>query len=310
MTKLRQRFAFESFSVVALLLFVTTVFLVVAVSVVAAEESDVSSSSSSQGQDTDTEYLNVYGQPLQPCSYDGMALTGYTRSGYCVDRWNDQGSHHVCIDLSSTSTGSSDDDNNNNGQNFCQVTGQSDWCSSEDMPCHEYEQDQDADDQQEQEQQYGCPVTNWCVCQWAFSSYVKASSEGCDNIQSVVCESINVEALLAYQRESSKWNADPKYQTALECLVNRCGLDINNLPGGNNNSLFSISSIKSKMTKATPGSWIAFFVLSIAAAVGVGTIYHRRRVSKLKTIHVNENDGIIVDTPANNTGSHLLQDEK
>lgn len=32
------------------------------------------------------EAKNVYGQPLQPCSSDGMALSGYTRSGYCVNK--------------------------------------------------------------------------------------------------------------------------------------------------------------------------------------------------------------------------------
>ena len=70
-------------------------------------------------------YRNVYGSSLEPCSSDGMALTGYTRTGYCIDQNDDQGSHHICIDLSSAS-----------GGNFCDVTGQDDWCSSE-MPRHD-----------------------------------------------------------------------------------------------------------------------------------------------------------------------------
>jgi uncharacterized protein (DUF2237 family) len=86
-------------------------------------------------------YLNVLGNELQSCSSDGMALTGYTRTGYCVDQKEDSGSHHVCIDVSSAS-----------GGNFCKVTGQEDWCSSE-MPCHE-------------DQSKNCPVQSWCVCQW------------------------------------------------------------------------------------------------------------------------------------------------
>ena len=38
-----------------------------------------------------TNYQNVYGEKLQSCSYDGMALTGFTRNGYCVDENDDQG---------------------------------------------------------------------------------------------------------------------------------------------------------------------------------------------------------------------------
>ena len=144
-------------------------------------------------------YRNVYGEALQPCSSDGMAQTGYTRTGYCVDENDDQGSHHICIDLSSTSS------SNNDGGNFCDVTGQSDWCSSY-MPCNE---DQSED----------CPVQQWCVCQWAFASYLE-SAGGCSYIQTVVCDSINLEAVLAYKKQTSG------YQDALDCLVERCGLDL------------------------------------------------------------------------------------
>jgi hypothetical protein len=56
-------------------------------------------------------YLNVHGDPLQKCSRSGMALTGFTRSGECYMHDDDHGSHHVCIDLSSTT-----------GGNFCSVT--------------------------------------------------------------------------------------------------------------------------------------------------------------------------------------------
>jgi uncharacterized protein (DUF2237 family) len=46
-----------------------------------------------------------------------MALTGYTRTGLCNAHDDDQGSHHVCVDLSSTT-----------GGNFCSVTvGPSSW---------------------------------------------------------------------------------------------------------------------------------------------------------------------------------------
>jgi len=141
-------------------------------------------------------YLNVYGNQLQSCSQEGMALTGYTRTGYCVDQYDDQGSHHICIDMST-----------NNGGDFCSVTGQSDWCSSE-MPCHD-NKDED------------CQIQNWCVCQWAFASYIQ-NAGGCDQIQDIVCESINLEALKAYQSKQS----NQKYADALSCLVVRCGLDL------------------------------------------------------------------------------------
>lgn len=55
-------------------------------------------------------YENVNGGALAKCSGPGMALTGFTRSGSCVDQNDDAGSHHICIDLSSTS-----------GGNFCTV---------------------------------------------------------------------------------------------------------------------------------------------------------------------------------------------
>ena len=37
---------------------------------------------------------NVYGQPLQVCSY--KPLTGYDRNGYCSSSKNDKGKHWVC----------------------------------------------------------------------------------------------------------------------------------------------------------------------------------------------------------------------
>lgn len=81
-------------------------------------------------------YTNVYGDDLQSCSSDGMALTGYTRNGHCVAINDDAGSHHVCINLSSTI-----------GGNFCEVTGQPNWCSSE-KSCHNSSSGL-------------CPVQNW-----------------------------------------------------------------------------------------------------------------------------------------------------
>lgn len=143
-------------------------------------------------------YKNVYGNELEPCSSGGMALTGYTRNGKCVDQYDDHGSHHICIDLST-----------NTGGNFCAVTGQPDWCSSQ-MGCHE-------------DSSSFCQIQNWCVCQWAFATYVQ-NAGGCEKIQNIVCESINLEAVRAYMKKSGV----EKYDEALSCIAQRCSLDLSN----------------------------------------------------------------------------------
>mmetsp|Transcript_26061 Transcript_26061/g.55007 ORF Transcript_26061/g.55007 Transcript_26061/m.55007 type:complete len:166 (-) Transcript_26061:84-581(-) len=140
-------------------------------------------------------YENVNGQALQPCSQEGSALTGFTRNGFCVDQYDDVGSHHICINLDSIAS---------TGMNFCEVTGQSDWCSSTDMPCHE-------------DQNESCSIGNWCVCQWAFASYIEKAG-GCDAIQDIQCDAINMQALEAYQRDTGN------YGQALACLYERCPL--------------------------------------------------------------------------------------
>ncbi|KAL7504870.1 hypothetical protein ACHAXN_002414 [Cyclotella atomus] len=143
-------------------------------------------------------HLNVYDQPLSACSTSGMALTGFTRDGTCVEVDDDAGSHHICIDLSSTSS---------NGENFCQVTGQSNWCA-ESMPCSD-------------SSAQTCPVQHWCVCQWAFSDYLQQAG-GCDAIQEIDCDATNVKAVEAYRAQRGV----KKYDDAYDCLVERCGLSI------------------------------------------------------------------------------------
>merc|ERR1719491_2437663 len=80
-------------------------------------------------------YLNVYGKSLESCSENGMALTGFTRSGSCVELDEDVGSHHICLDMSSLDGMHPDDQTTDptTSQDFCQVTGQPDWCASQDM---------------------------------------------------------------------------------------------------------------------------------------------------------------------------------
>jgi len=78
------------------------------------------------------------------------------------------GSHHICINLQSTASSG----------NFCEVTGQSDWCSDDKMQCHKNKNDK------------SCTPANWCVCQWAFRTYLEEAG-GCDQIQdiqvSIIC---------------------------------------------------------------------------------------------------------------------------
>merc|ERR1719148_374881 len=199
-------------------------------------------------------YLNVYGKPLESCSEDGMALTGFTRSGSCVELDEDVGSHHICIDMSSLDGMNPDQTDPTTSQDFCQVTGQPDWCASQDMACHEGGNGG------------GCPVVDWCVCQWAFSEYVNAAG-GCEKIQQVKCESTNLEAVVAYNKVHL---TKPKIQTALECLVAKCHLDIDNLPTAQPTTTDGNSSSKAALATenevdASSSSWSLFpFAIVIA----------------------------------------------
>merc|ERR1711908_16832 len=121
-------------------------------------------------------YLNLNGAALQHCSGRGMALTGFTRNGQCIDQDDDAGSHHVCIDMSS-----------NTGGNFCTVTGQPDWCSSP-MQCHGGGG--------------SCKIKHWCVCEWAFARYIQRAG-GCDKIQRISCEATNMVAATHYKQRAS-----------------------------------------------------------------------------------------------------------
>ena len=146
--------------------------------------------------------LNVYGNPLERCSQPGMALTGFTRSGSCVDINGDSGSHHICIDLSSTTKAG----------DFCVKTGQPDWCHDTDMEC-DTSGPTDAD-------MVHCPVEQWCICQWAFAKYIQ--EVGCDDIQTIVCESINMNAYKVYEELAGQTD---EIADAFACLKSRCGLN-------------------------------------------------------------------------------------
>lgn len=138
-------------------------------------------------QSSSGEKTNVLGSALQSCSTKGTALTGFTRTGKCEDEGNDdEGSHHVCIKMKA---------------DFCTVTGQPNWCGDK-MEC----MDQKGD----------CPIDHWCVCQWAFASYLE-SAGGCDKIVDLVCEATNMAAFKAYEKSD-----DPSHKAALTCIKSKC----------------------------------------------------------------------------------------
>merc|ERR1719490_666819 len=137
-------------------------------------------------------YKNIFGDPLQTCSKPGMALTGFTRKGTCIDSGDDDaGAHHICIQME---------------KDFCTVTGQPDWCESE-MQC--------------MGQAGKCPIGNWCVCQWAFATYLHIAG-GCDKIVELQCDAINMAALKAYEKST-----EPMHKTALACIKSRCNAEGN-----------------------------------------------------------------------------------
>merc|ERR1719375_841998 len=123
---------------------------------------------------------NVKGSSLAECSSAGMASTGYMRTGKCTDAPGDEGSHHICIDLQGATAG---------GKNFCEVTGQSNWCA---------EQGECQDDESQM-----CDRRGWCVCQWAFAGFLE-SGGSCDQL-AVTCDATHMAALEAYRSEPSQF---------------------------------------------------------------------------------------------------------
>ena len=146
--------------------------------------------------------LNVYGDPLQSCSRNGMAKTGFTRTGLCEDYDTDSGSHNVCINIPSSQ-----------GGNFCTVTGQPNWCDEE-KDCHDEDETTDGG-------ALLCPIQNWCVCEWAFERYLDTVG-GCDKIAEIVCESTNHKVIMHYE-DAIAQKSDKKAEVALACLEERCG---------------------------------------------------------------------------------------
>ena len=121
--------------------------------------------------------------PLKQCSSENMATTGVLRNGRCSTQPNDQGKHHVCIDV---------------GADFCATTNQRDWCTEE-FPC----------------QNGTCSIERWCVCEWAFAEYV--AQKGCDAVK-VHCDATNEKVLEHYTSHIG----DKKVAKALKCIQTSC----------------------------------------------------------------------------------------
>lgn len=131
--------------------------------------------------------LNLYNEPLKPCSTGGMAITGYTRDGQCSHHSGDSGSHHICV-KNVRSKGDK--------PSFCDVTGQSNWC---DQPSACADGNGGT-----------CPIEKWCVCEWAFEDFVRR--KGCDAFD-IDAEATNALVLKHYDPEANK--------KAYDCIVKK-----------------------------------------------------------------------------------------
>lgn len=134
---------------------------------------------------------NVYNQPLQKCSHSSMALTGFLRDGTCRTSKGDSGSHNICLDLTTA-------------PKFCSHTNQSNWCNSS-MPCHN-------------NPKKNCSLKNWCVCEWAYKSYIDKMNNCAGRID---CNATNRVVLDHYKQRSK---TDPSARKALKCLKSQCNI--------------------------------------------------------------------------------------
>lgn len=89
-------------------------------------------------------------------------------------------------------------------------------------------------------------------------------------IQDIVCDSINMQAVLAYQTKTAK-----SYVNALQCLVDRCGLS--------SNVMQASASEKQPTTGNNSFAWIGAVTIALACVVLVVQI-RRNRNGNLKAV--------------------------
>ena len=155
---------------------------------------------------------NVFGKPLQKCSSEGMAITGFLDTGYCVDVEGYDHNHHIiCVALHETEApgylyGSYD---------FCEVIGDTkpvNWCDS-DLPCHHDENEM-------------CPVEDWCVGENDLAKFINMAT-GCDKLGTINCEATNEDVITHLEGIVNREEDDNmKYEIALACIKEACGESI------------------------------------------------------------------------------------
>jgi hypothetical protein len=139
----------------------------------------------------------------------------------------------------------------------------------------------------------GCGIQNWCVCQWAFASYLQKAG-GCDMVQSIVCDSINLEAVLAYKELTSQ----SQYNTALQCIVDRCGLDINDLPSRRKTS--------QSLNMRHPPSSLVYIIVGGMLAV-ISTIYwaYNHMKTKARRSRKGSSSNLLLENDTEQSKNHL-----
>ena len=157
------------------------------------------------GTERHGESMNVWGEPMERCSGESMAMTGI--DGYCDDvHYADL----VCVNLETTTKpgafgglfGAYD---------FCETIGETDpnWC---DMmhPCH-------------RNPHVECSVANWCVGITDFADFIHEAG-GCDKVGQLSCEATNEQVVIAYKDHMrEEGDPDQRFKAALACIQQRCG---------------------------------------------------------------------------------------
>merc|ERR1712238_550508 len=113
------------------------------------------------------------------------------------------------------------------------------------------------------------------------------------------------EAVLAYKKilDQPTWYSNAgsvdtsKYQAALECIVSRCNLDINNLPTGDGSSSSSLFSSLLRNNQGRRGWLNGVFVAFLIAGIAGSFFLYRRRQPRNTTINTDGGkDGLVTTT--------------
>ncbi|CAE7367439.1 unnamed protein product [Symbiodinium natans] len=139
--------------------------------------------------------LNLYGQPLQPCSQEGDTTTGWTRTGSCAWEPSDRGYHQVCVTMSRQFLQSSAKYDSND---LSSVVGEG---------------------------------GHWCICAWAWAAAVSRDPQHFENLR-LDCARTNAYLRDVYRSYSASGRgmASPsglqyEAQAALEAVEQLCRAD-------------------------------------------------------------------------------------